>query len=86
MLVFCGRLLVVYIRENIVKIKKLYIPSKESGMHQLMPENPPDLYDPDTQTIHVSPEMLKRLEALEKDFGRLPESLLNHAQFALQFF
>lgn len=58
-------------------IKKTCIPSTESETRQLTPGNPPGLYDPDTQTIHVSPELRARLADLESIAGKLPESLLN---------
>jgi hypothetical protein len=69
---------------EIMNIKKLCIPSKESGTHQLMQGTLPGHADPDTQTIHVSPEMLKQLEALETVLAYLPESYLTRGSSALQ--
>lgn len=58
-------------------IKRLCIPSTESGTHQLTSGIPPGLYDPDTQTFHVSPETLVQVEALESVLAYLPASYLN---------
>lgn len=60
-------------------IRKKCIPSTESGTHLLTPEDPPGLYDPDTQTIRVSPAKLRRLEALGNIFARLPACLLRYS-------
>lgn len=66
-----------------MNIKKLCIPSTEFDGHQLMPEKPPGLYDPDTQTLLVSPEMLKLAESQKTALGKLPESFLNRDLSAL---
>jgi hypothetical protein len=58
-------------------IKRTCIPSTESETRQLTPENPPGLYDPDTQTIQMNPEMRAQAANLESIAGRLPASLLN---------
>jgi len=58
-------------------IRKMCIPSMESGTEKLMQGNLQCPFDPDTKTYRVSPETLAQAEALKSMLDTLPASLLN---------
>ena len=58
-------------------IRKMCIPSTESGTEKLTQGNLQCPFDPDTQTYRLNPETLKQAGDLESRLGTLPASLLN---------
>ncbi len=65
-------------------IKRQCIPSKGCEKRQLTQGILPGQVSPDIQILHVSPETLKQLKAVEKDFGTLDESYLQRDSSALR--